>query len=154
MTTYTAYCFRYERVDIRVLINALFGVRARLVDKDLAPKWDPSCLDKVMREMVDHYFSPLSESEPKLELPVKIARSVLLIGDILQKPYLPFETPAGLKELREKELSDLRGDGQGEGSTRIGYMTTPYIMIIQTKGLILLGPNLEVKQFLYQGGVE
>ncbi|KAF9595060.1 hypothetical protein IFM89_036519 [Coptis chinensis] len=60
------------------------GVRARLVDKDLAPKWDPSCLDNVMREMVDHYFSLLGESEPKLELLTKIARSVLLIGGILQ----------------------------------------------------------------------
>ncbi|KAG9458456.1 hypothetical protein H6P81_002964 [Aristolochia fimbriata] len=27
------------------------------------------------------------------------------------KPFLPSETPAGLKELREKELKDLRGDG-------------------------------------------
>ncbi|XP_072978306.1 probable lipoxygenase 6 [Typha angustifolia] len=31
----------------------------------------------------------------------------------INKPYLPSETPAGLKELREKELSDLRGDGTG-----------------------------------------
>ncbi|XP_077236378.1 linoleate 13S-lipoxygenase 3-1, chloroplastic-like [Tasmannia lanceolata] len=29
------------------------------------------------------------------------------------KPYLPSETPAGLKELREKELKELRGDGKG-----------------------------------------
>ncbi|XP_077230306.1 linoleate 13S-lipoxygenase 3-1, chloroplastic-like [Tasmannia lanceolata] len=29
------------------------------------------------------------------------------------KPYLPSETPAGLKELREKELEELRGDGKG-----------------------------------------
>ncbi|KAI3719328.1 hypothetical protein L6452_20225 [Arctium lappa] len=28
-------------------------------------------------------------------------------------PYLPDETPAGLKVLREKELKDLRGDGNG-----------------------------------------
>lgn len=27
--------------------------------------------------------------------------------------YLPHETPAGLRELREKELVDLRGDGTG-----------------------------------------
>lgn len=31
---------------------------------------------------------------------------------ILQ-PYLPNETPAGLRGLREKELRDLRGDGKG-----------------------------------------
>ncbi|KAL8458708.1 hypothetical protein ACS0TY_036276 [Phlomoides rotata] len=30
------------------------------------------------------------------------------------KPYLPNETPEGLKALREKELRELRGDGQGE----------------------------------------
>ncbi|KAJ7011529.1 linoleate 13S-lipoxygenase 3-1 [Populus alba x Populus x berolinensis] len=29
------------------------------------------------------------------------------------KPYLPSETPAGLRALREKELRDLRGDGKG-----------------------------------------
>ncbi|KAL5698365.1 linoleate 13S-lipoxygenase [Ranunculus cassubicifolius] len=29
-------------------------------------------------------------------------------------PYLPSETPEGLKELRVKELKDLRGDGKGE----------------------------------------
>ncbi|XP_010261840.1 PREDICTED: linoleate 13S-lipoxygenase 3-1, chloroplastic-like [Nelumbo nucifera] len=29
------------------------------------------------------------------------------------KPYLPWETPDGLKELREKELRGLRGDGKG-----------------------------------------
>ncbi|KAK9734451.1 hypothetical protein RND81_04G140700 [Saponaria officinalis] len=30
------------------------------------------------------------------------------------KPYLPHETPAGLRALREKELKELRGDGKGE----------------------------------------
>ncbi|KAB1218346.1 Linoleate 13S-lipoxygenase 3-1, chloroplastic [Morella rubra] len=29
------------------------------------------------------------------------------------KPYLPSETPAGLRSLREKELGDIRGDGKG-----------------------------------------
>ncbi|GKG43867.1 linoleate 13S-lipoxygenase 3-1, chloroplastic-like protein, partial [Tanacetum coccineum] len=28
-------------------------------------------------------------------------------------PYLPDQTPAGIKLLREKELRDLRGDGTG-----------------------------------------
>ncbi|KAG5054933.1 hypothetical protein AAZX31_03G102200 [Glycine max] len=45
------------------------GVRARVVDKDFAPKWDPPTLEKVSQDMVDHYFLPLSESEPDLELP-------------------------------------------------------------------------------------
>ncbi|KAF2300949.1 hypothetical protein GH714_018527 [Hevea brasiliensis] len=30
------------------------------------------------------------------------------------EPYLPTETPAGLRVLRETELRDIRGDGQGE----------------------------------------
>ncbi|XP_042384066.1 putative lipoxygenase 5 [Zingiber officinale] len=30
------------------------------------------------------------------------------------KPYLPSQTPAGLKELRQQELKELRGDGKGE----------------------------------------
>jgi lipoxygenase len=30
-----------------------------------------------------------------------------------EQPYLPSETPAGLRALREKELRDLRGDGKG-----------------------------------------
>lgn len=32
----------------------------------------------------------------------------------VNKPYLPSETPDGLKELREEELKELRGDGNGE----------------------------------------
>lgn len=46
------------------------GVRARLVDKDFAPKWNPSSLENVSDDMVDSYFIPLKESGPELELPV------------------------------------------------------------------------------------
>ncbi|CAN4111818.1 unnamed protein product [Withania somnifera] len=47
------------------------GVRARLVDRDLAPKWDPPSLDKVTNDMVDQYFSRLTALEPELELPTQ-----------------------------------------------------------------------------------
>ncbi|XP_019188926.1 PREDICTED: 3-hydroxyisobutyryl-CoA hydrolase-like protein 1, mitochondrial [Ipomoea nil] len=47
------------------------GVRARLVDKDLTPKWDPPSLDRVSNDMVEQYFSPLSVSEPDLDLPTQ-----------------------------------------------------------------------------------
>lgn len=47
------------------------GVRARLIDKDYSPKWDPPCLEQVSRESVDHYFSPLVNDGQDLELPVK-----------------------------------------------------------------------------------
>ncbi|XP_078155756.1 ATP-dependent caseinolytic (Clp) protease/crotonase family protein isoform X1 [Carex rostrata] len=44
------------------------GVRAKLVDKDSAPKWDPPTLNDVPDDMVDNYFSPLNEFE-ELKLP-------------------------------------------------------------------------------------
>lgn len=47
------------------------GVRARLVDRDFAPKWDPPSLDKVTDDMVDQYFSRLTAFEPELELPTQ-----------------------------------------------------------------------------------
>ncbi|KAI5345098.1 PREDICTED: 3-hydroxyisobutyryl-CoA hydrolase [Prunus dulcis] len=48
------------------------GVRARVVEKDFAPKWDPPSVEKVSSDMVDQYFSPLSEFEPDLELPTEL----------------------------------------------------------------------------------
>ncbi|XWS62007.1 hypothetical protein CRYUN_Cryun07bG0173900 [Craigia yunnanensis] len=53
------------------------GVRARLVDKCFAPKWDPSCLEKVSEDMVDAYFSPLNVYEPELELSVNFREGSL-----------------------------------------------------------------------------
>uniref|UniRef100_A0A2P2JWN1 3-hydroxyisobutyryl-CoA hydrolase n=1 Tax=Rhizophora mucronata TaxID=61149 RepID=A0A2P2JWN1_RHIMU len=47
------------------------GIRARMVDRDLEPKWNPPSLEQVSEDMVDQYFSPLSKSEPDLELPTK-----------------------------------------------------------------------------------
>uniref|UniRef100_A0A5B7BA93 3-hydroxyisobutyryl-CoA hydrolase n=1 Tax=Davidia involucrata TaxID=16924 RepID=A0A5B7BA93_DAVIN len=47
------------------------GIRARVVEKDFAPKWNPPSLEQVSKDMVDQYFSSLSEHEPKLELPTK-----------------------------------------------------------------------------------
>ncbi|KAE8734479.1 ATP-dependent caseinolytic protease/crotonase family protein isoform 2 [Hibiscus syriacus] len=51
--------------------NDFCEVRAQVVDKDFAPKWESSSLEKVSNDMVDQYFAPLSESEPNLELPTK-----------------------------------------------------------------------------------
>lgn len=48
------------------------GVRARLVDKDFTPKWSPSKLEDVTDDMVTYFFSPLSETEPELNLPVSV----------------------------------------------------------------------------------
>ncbi|KAK9699882.1 hypothetical protein RND81_08G201600 [Saponaria officinalis] len=48
------------------------GVRARLVDKDFAPKWDPPTLGDVSKDMVDTIFSPLGAFESELELPTTL----------------------------------------------------------------------------------
>ncbi|KAE8668536.1 3-hydroxyisobutyryl-CoA hydrolase-like protein 2 [Hibiscus syriacus] len=48
------------------------GVRARLVDKDFAPKWDPPRLEEVSKDMVEYYFTPLGELEPELLLPTAL----------------------------------------------------------------------------------
>ncbi|KAH7519661.1 hypothetical protein FEM48_Zijuj08G0060700 [Ziziphus jujuba var. spinosa] len=48
------------------------GVRARVVDKDLAPKWDPPTLEQVSEDMVDRYFCRLSEFKPDLDLPTSL----------------------------------------------------------------------------------
>ncbi|KAJ4884948.1 3-hydroxyisobutyryl-CoA hydrolase-like protein 1 [Raphanus sativus] len=56
--------------------NFCEGVRARLIDKDDAPKWDPPTLEKVTEDMVDNYFSPLTPSEPDLDLPIKLRESI------------------------------------------------------------------------------
>ncbi|KAL8154719.1 hypothetical protein AgCh_000176 [Apium graveolens] len=60
-------CFGHETVE--EIIDSL-GVRARMVNKDFAPKWDPPSLEQVSKDMVDQYFSPLNENlGPELELP-------------------------------------------------------------------------------------
>lgn len=53
------------------------GVRARMVDKDFAPKWNPPSLEQVSKDMVDQYFLPLSEFEPELELPTKLREAFI-----------------------------------------------------------------------------
>ncbi|GJM91411.1 hypothetical protein PR202_ga07775 [Eleusine coracana subsp. coracana] len=47
------------------------GVRARLVDKDSTPKWDPPALEYVSKDMVDAYFAPLGEFDSELKLPTE-----------------------------------------------------------------------------------
>ena len=43
------------------------GVRAVLIDRDRAPKWEPARLEDVSEAMVDAYFAPLGADE--LQLP-------------------------------------------------------------------------------------
>ncbi|KAL2901863.1 putative 3-hydroxyisobutyryl-CoA hydrolase 2 [Bienertia sinuspersici] len=48
------------------------GCRAILVDKDKNPKWNPSRLDLVSDNMVNHYFSKVNDEEwMDLKLPAR-----------------------------------------------------------------------------------
>lgn len=66
--------YRISLVGITKRVSDDFceGVRARLVDKDFAPKWDPPSLGEVTKDMVDCYFTRLNEFEPELELPTAL----------------------------------------------------------------------------------
>ncbi|XP_059296924.1 small ribosomal subunit protein mS47 [Lycium ferocissimum] len=59
-------------VSKRVSDDFCEGVRARLVDKDFAPKWGPTRLEEVTTDMVDCFFIPLDELEPELNLATAI----------------------------------------------------------------------------------
>lgn len=66
--------YRISLVGITKRVSDDFceGVRARFVDKDFAPKWDPPSLGEVTKDMVDCYFTRLNEFEPELELPTAL----------------------------------------------------------------------------------
>jgi enoyl-CoA hydratase len=53
------------RIGARVVVRHDFleGVRAVIVDKDNAPKWDPSRLEDVTDPMLDEIFAPLPPDE-------------------------------------------------------------------------------------------
>ncbi|MBV9420514.1 MAG: enoyl-CoA hydratase/isomerase family protein, partial [Alphaproteobacteria bacterium] len=60
-------CMRMEfRMVNRVIAGHDFyeGVRATIIDKDGAPKWQPDSLDKVRDADIDKYFAPLENELP------------------------------------------------------------------------------------------
>jgi enoyl-CoA hydratase len=62
-------CMRMEfRMVNRVVAGHDFyeGVRATIIDKDQAPKWQPARLEDVSDHDIDAYFAPLGERELKL----------------------------------------------------------------------------------------
>jgi enoyl-CoA hydratase len=62
-------CMRMEfRMVSRVVAGHDFyeGVRATIIDKDGAPKWEPDDLSAVSDASIDSYFAPLEERELKL----------------------------------------------------------------------------------------
>lgn len=57
-----AACLRMERSLVRRTFEhgeVLEGVRALVIDKDNAPRWNPPTLDAVTPEMVDAFFAPV-----------------------------------------------------------------------------------------------
>jgi len=56
-----ADCLRLERTMVRRCFEhgeVLEGVRALVVDKDNAPRWQPAALEQVTPEMVERFFAP------------------------------------------------------------------------------------------------
>jgi enoyl-CoA hydratase/carnithine racemase len=57
-----ADCLRMERSLVRRNFEhgeVLEGVRALVIDKDNAPKWNPASIDEVTAEMVERFFEPV-----------------------------------------------------------------------------------------------
>jgi enoyl-CoA hydratase/carnithine racemase len=57
-----ADCLRMERTMVRHSFEGrevLEGIRARVIEKDNAPRWSPATLDEVTDDQVDHFFSPV-----------------------------------------------------------------------------------------------
>jgi 3-hydroxyisobutyryl-CoA hydrolase len=46
------------------------GIRAVLVDKDQAPKWQPSSLEEVTQEQVQQFFTELPASHHRGDLKI------------------------------------------------------------------------------------
>lgn len=56
-----ADCLRMERTMVRRCFEhgeVLEGIRAAVIDKDHAPRWNPSTLDAVTTDMIAHFFAP------------------------------------------------------------------------------------------------
>jgi enoyl-CoA hydratase/carnithine racemase len=60
--------YRVSQAFMREGSDFYEGIRAKLVDKDGAPKWNPPILEEVTNDMIQSYFQPLGdEHELKLQ---------------------------------------------------------------------------------------
>ncbi|KAL3520297.1 hypothetical protein ACH5RR_018446 [Cinchona calisaya] len=71
------YRMSLQGISGKITSDFCEGVRARLVDKDSMPKWDPPSLELVTTDMVDQYFSPITALEPDLELPTELREAFI-----------------------------------------------------------------------------
>ncbi|KAH9602547.1 hypothetical protein KSS87_020897 [Heliosperma pusillum] len=101
-----------------IKVNAVVTVRNKIKEdlKETLVKQLDNLGDKIGRGVVLQLVSV--EIDPRARGPKKSGEAVLKDWSKksnlkAEKPYLPHQTPAGLRALREKELKDLRGDGKG-----------------------------------------
>ena len=68
---FTEHMAMEYRIGARVVQRHDFleGVRAVIVEKDNAPKWDPPTLEGVSKAMLDGIFAPLPSAEEWSALP-------------------------------------------------------------------------------------
>jgi enoyl-CoA hydratase len=71
MKTFAENMAMEYRIGARVVQRHDFleGVRAVIVDKDNAPRWDPPTLEGVTDAMLDAIFAPLPSAEEWTPLP-------------------------------------------------------------------------------------
>lgn len=76
---------------------------------------------------------------------------ILTVLFLWKQPFLPSETPSGLKKLREKELKELRGDGTGvrKSSDRIYDYDTYNDLGNPDKGIDFVRPTLGGEKIPY-----
>uniref|UniRef100_A0A7S0QZA1 3-hydroxyisobutyryl-CoA hydrolase n=1 Tax=Pyramimonas obovata TaxID=1411642 RepID=A0A7S0QZA1_9CHLO len=84
--------------------NFYEGVRARLIDKDNAPKWSPPALEEVTDAMVDKFFSPAPEA---LALPEEM---LAYEEELLRWKRDRASQRLKLKEQRAREAAETEGD--------------------------------------------
>jgi tRNA uridine 5-carbamoylmethylation protein Kti12 len=49
-------------------------VRAKLVDKDNKPRWNPARLEQVTEELIDQIFAPFEDPAQELDFPTRPPR--------------------------------------------------------------------------------
>ncbi|XP_022777353.1 linoleate 13S-lipoxygenase 3-1, chloroplastic-like [Durio zibethinus] len=94
---------KFSRHKVQFLVDANFGVPGAIIVTNNCHK--EFYLETIAVEGLVHFACNSWVQPHKLQAEKRVFFS--------DKAYLPGETPVGLKELREKELKQLRGNGEG-----------------------------------------